>query len=481
MEQPLAWPLSRRHGPPGSHDPLGTTPKHSAVRPRHRPRRGVSLPSPRGAWRCVTHQILDHCPREPGRRRSGRPRPHTPAPAHGGRDGVQGACSPVPGRRPSPGGAGPEGSAGPSGLGHHCWRRGVPTGAQEQQVDARRECPARGAFACLRSGSSPRPGVRATGRPGRWQPVACHERGAAGWAPGASVTARTGRRRPHCQEPRRSLCARTQGPPSGPAPAARAESACAQTGRETRRAEREALVQGPQRRRGQRQPERQSGRTASRPGLLPGGAQPGPVAEEPPGGPLLGVTLARGRPARLCEGTWRASGTAGPLVTSALPGMRPPRRRGQLGAGVAAGARVRPSMERFSLLSISGPRMSSSAPSAFPDIVSSRATSLPGKLWCHQGHENVVFKAFENGVTGPRFSEKVELHTGENSFSKRRVRGERSQGWSASGQGGRGTLLSKCFLWDPRGMWSRRPGCVGRPPASPWPDPGDPDVPAWPQ
>nr|KAF6398102.1 spermatogenesis associated 46 [Rousettus aegyptiacus] len=34
-------------------------------------------------------------------------------------------------------------------------------------------------------------------------------------------------------------------------------------------------------------------------------------------------------------------------------------------------------MERFSLLSISGPRMSSSAPSAFPDIVSSRATSLP--------------------------------------------------------------------------------------------------------
>lgn len=187
MEQPLAWPLSRRHGLPGSHDPSGTTPKHSAVRPRHRPRRGVSLPSPRGAWRCVTHQILDHCPREPGRRRSGRPRPHTPAPAHGGRDGVQGACSPVPGRRPSPGGAGPEGSAGPSGLGHHCWRRGVPTGAQEQQVDARRECPARGAFACLRSGSSPRPGVRATGRPGRWQPVACHERGAAGWAPGAWV------------------------------------------------------------------------------------------------------------------------------------------------------------------------------------------------------------------------------------------------------------------------------------------------------
>lgn len=202
MEQPLAWPLSRRHGPPGSHDPSGTTPKHSAVRPRHRPRRGVSLPSPRGAWRCVTHQILDHCPREPGRRRSGRPRPHTPAPAHGGRDGVQGACSPVPGRRPSPGGAGQEGSAGPSGLGRRCWRRGVPTGAQEQQVDTRRECPARGAFACLRSGSSPRPGVRAAGRPGRWQPVACHERGAAGWAPGASVTARTGRRRPHCQEPR---------------------------------------------------------------------------------------------------------------------------------------------------------------------------------------------------------------------------------------------------------------------------------------
>ncbi|ELK16351.1 spermatogenesis-associated protein 46 [Pteropus alecto] len=34
-------------------------------------------------------------------------------------------------------------------------------------------------------------------------------------------------------------------------------------------------------------------------------------------------------------------------------------------------------MESFSLLSISGPRISSSAPSAFPDIMSSRATSLP--------------------------------------------------------------------------------------------------------
>ncbi|VFV34174.1 Hypothetical predicted protein, partial [Lynx pardinus] len=34
-------------------------------------------------------------------------------------------------------------------------------------------------------------------------------------------------------------------------------------------------------------------------------------------------------------------------------------------------------MENFSLLSISGPRISSSALSAFPDIMSSHATSLP--------------------------------------------------------------------------------------------------------
>ncbi|PNI48389.1 SPATA46 isoform 2 [Pan troglodytes] len=40
-------------------------------------------------------------------------------------------------------------------------------------------------------------------------------------------------------------------------------------------------------------------------------------------------------------------------------------------------------MENFSLLSISGPPISSSALSAFPDIMFSRATSLPGKLWCH--------------------------------------------------------------------------------------------------
>lgn len=42
--------------------------------------------------------------------------------------------------------------------------------------------------------------------------------------------------------------------------------------------------------------------------------------------------------------------------------------------------RVSQTMESFSLLSISGPQLSPSALSTFPDIMSSRATSLPGKL-----------------------------------------------------------------------------------------------------
>ena len=47
-------------------------------------------------------------------------------------------------------------------------------------------------------------------------------------------------------------------------------------------------------------------------------------------------------------------------------------------------------MENFSLLSISGTRISSSALSTLPDIMSSHATSLPGKLWCHWAPQNVA-------------------------------------------------------------------------------------------
>ena len=47
-------------------------------------------------------------------------------------------------------------------------------------------------------------------------------------------------------------------------------------------------------------------------------------------------------------------------------------------------------MENFSLLSISGTRISSPALSTLPDFMSSRATSLPGKLWCPWAPRNVA-------------------------------------------------------------------------------------------
>ena len=55
-------------------------------------------------------------------------------------------------------------------------------------------------------------------------------------------------------------------------------------------------------------------------------------------------------------------------------------------SSVCPRAPSRDSMERFSLLSISGPRASSSALTALPGLTAPRATSLPGEL---RGHADV--------------------------------------------------------------------------------------------